>query len=87
MITVKEIKKNHKSAPAPVYLPQDVEMALAYYSQNGFDFKETLDEESLSLARKKLSRIFHPDVGGSHQESLELNNNFDILLKYINKKN
>jgi hypothetical protein len=82
-----EFKKARKAGPAPVSLPANVEMALAYFTKNGFNFAESLDENAIYIARKKLSRIFHPDVGGSHQESLELNNNSDVLLKYISSKN
>lgn len=62
--------------------PPEIEQALHYFSQNGFVFEEELTSESVSTARKKLARIFHPDRGGSHDEILELNRFTDILLKF-----
>ena len=41
------------------------------------------DEEALKNAKKKLSRVFHPDIGGSHQESVDLNVNYDILIRFM----
>lgn len=79
---MKEFKKSKKS-PIEPELPQIVQSAFAYFNLNGFSLESSFDEESIYLARKKLSRIFHPDVGGSHSEILELNNNCDILLKYL----
>lgn len=84
----KEFKSKKKSytnqANEPSY-PRAVQEALSYFSENGFTFDETLNEASILLARKKLSRIFHPDVGGSHSEILQLNSNSEVLLKFIQK--
>ena len=85
----KEFKTGKKKAfkhaqEAPTH-PVAVQAALDYFSKNGFSFEGSLSEISVSLARKKLARVFHPDIGGSHAESLELNSKSEILLKYIGK--
>lgn len=79
-----KIHKKKSSKVMSVY-PDAVQAALIYFSKNGFSFENSLDEASVFLARKKLSRIFHPDVGGSHAETLELNYNSEVILKYISK--
>lgn len=63
--------------------PQEVEDALRYFSENGFQLKESLDADSIGLARKKLARVFHPDHGGSHDEIVQLNNFTEILLRFL----
>jgi cellulose synthase/poly-beta-1,6-N-acetylglucosamine synthase-like glycosyltransferase len=47
-----------------------IENAFEYFLQNGFDLKISFNEESISRARKKLSRVFHPDIIGTHEEIL-----------------
>lgn len=81
---LKDIKsaKQKKTVAEPTF-PKPVEKALVYFLQHGFDFRMSLNEESISRARKKLSRIFHPDTSGTHEEILELNKNTDLLLKYV----
>ena len=76
-------KRVATSAPA---LPQHVEMALAYFSENGFQLENSLHSEAVGIARKKLSRIFHPDIGGSHDEIVELNRHAEVLLSYLSDK-
>ena len=73
---ISKTNKNHSA---------EVQAALDYFSENGFALQIPLDVEALQLAKKKLSRVFHPDKGGKHKEILELNKNFDRLIKYINK--
>lgn len=62
--------------------PEEVEAALHYFDTNGFELRGSLDANSISLARKQLARVFHPDKGGNHDEILELNNHADVLLQY-----
>lgn len=64
-------------------LPHDVEAALGYFLENGFSLRETLHLEALSVAKKKLARVFHPDRGGTHQEIVQLNENVEILTRYL----
>ncbi len=63
--------------------PLEVEEALKYFSDNGFSLEDSLTEESVSTAKKQLSRVFHPDKGGTHEEILELNSYSKVLKDYI----
>ncbi|OFZ31743.1 MAG: hypothetical protein A2622_04015 [Bdellovibrionales bacterium RIFCSPHIGHO2_01_FULL_40_29] len=82
MTDYKNKKNNPPEQPA---FPRDVENALNFFSQNGFELRESMNKEITATAKKKLSRIFHPDHGGTHEEILELNRCSDILMKFINK--
>lgn len=62
--------------------PDFVEEALQYFIQNGFDLRASLTKESINFAKKKLARVFHPDLGGSHQEILDLNKFAEVLSKF-----
>ena len=73
--------KNSKQPLAPQF-PESVAEALRYFSENGFVLDEALNSEAVGLARKKLARVFHPDLGGSHDEILELNRYTDVLLNF-----
>lgn len=76
----KKTRSSKKQTTSEV--PPDVEAALHYFSENGFDLKEALETESIGLARKKLARVFHPDHGGSHEEITQLNHFTNILLEF-----
>ena len=73
--------KTSKKPMTPVF-PSHVVEALRYFSENGFAFDDSLNSEAVGLARKKLARIFHPDLGGSHDEILQLNRFTDVLIKF-----
>lgn len=76
-------KKKQKRASQqvePAYSPA-VQAALDYFDQNGFPLKDDLSLESIQNAKKKLARIFHPDLGGSHEEIVILNRHSDTLIK------
>jgi hypothetical protein len=75
-------KKNREDEPAASIFPEEVESALNFFSENGFDLRDSLNVEQVSTAKKKLSRVFHPDRGGNHAEILELNKWADILMEY-----
>ena len=62
--------------------PEAVVAALAYFSENGFPMLPPIDVEAVKNARKLLSRVFHPDKGGSHAEMLALNENAETLIEY-----
>lgn len=79
------LKKNKNKPPPKSEFSREVEKALNYYSENGFELRESMNIETLATAKKKLARIFHPDRGGTHEEILELNSCSDILIKHINK--
>ncbi len=73
--------KNAKTPMAPLF-PDNVAEALRYFSENGFALADSLSAEAVGLARKKLARVFHPDLGGSHDEILELNRFTDVLINF-----
>jgi hypothetical protein len=79
-----EKKKQKQSAREsdPSY-PPAVQAALDYFDQNGFPRKELLNGKGIQLAKKKLSYIFHPDKGGTHEEILTLNHYSEVLLKSL----
>ncbi len=80
--------KNQKQARSQknVFVVSDfsphIEAALKFFSENGFELRENMSKDAVGLAKKKLSRVFHPDVGGSHDEILTLNHYTEILLKF-----
>lgn len=81
-LDAKKGKVSKKVSSTPDF-PEDVQAALQYFSENGFELSEDLTSESISLARKQLSRIFHPDKGGSHSEITELNAYTETLLSFV----
>lgn len=78
--------KLKKEQAEEVSFPRDVEKALQYFSQNGFELRDSLNLENVGMAKKKLARIFHPDLGGSHEEIQELNKYSDVLTNYTQLK-
>ena len=70
--------KETKIAPRETY-SDEVEAALAYFSVNGFLMPAGPDREILTEAKKKLSLVFHPDRGGTHEEATELNHHCTVL--------
>ncbi len=43
------------------------------------------DSAIVAEAKKKLSRIFHPDKGGTHEEMAELNHQCELVLQYLHR--
>ncbi|NJM09449.1 MAG: hypothetical protein HC883_00680 [Bdellovibrionaceae bacterium] len=82
----KEIRREKKQAERGprFFYPEPVQEALVYFKDNGFplDPPELAD---LVNAKKILSRVFHPDKGGSHEEAITLNQNYEILLEYLER--
>lgn len=78
----KNLKRPPPAAAKPDY-PEDVVEAIDYFTQNGFELGTPLDLDLLKEARKKLSRIFHPDRGGSHDEATTLNNYYETLTDFL----
>lgn len=76
-------KKNQDKAPAASKYPEEVVQALVFFSSNGFPLEGSLNEESLKAAKKILARVFHPDKGGTHDESVVLNRNYEVLIRFI----
>ena len=69
--------------PVEISVPRPIAEAMKYFLQNGFPMENPPDEDQLKTAKKKLARIFHPDLGGSHNEIVELNENFEILQRFV----
>jgi hypothetical protein len=43
------------------------------------------DEAIATEAKKKLSRVFHPDKGGTTEEMVELNRNCELVLDFLRR--
>ncbi len=80
---LKDFKKSKNQNLEDNSYPPAIESALKYFLENGFALRESPNEESINTAKKKLSRVFHPDLGGSHSEILELNKQAEVLLKFF----
>jgi uncharacterized Zn finger protein len=74
-----DIKEESK---AQRFLPEAVQESLKYFELNGFPLTLPVDESELSNAKRILSRVFHPDKGGTQDEILELLRHADILNKH-----
>lgn len=81
----KAYKESKKGVPKKPEFPKIVQRALSFFADNGMDLSESLEKQTISAAKKKLARVFHPDLGGNHEEIVELNNCADILCDYISK--
>lgn len=79
----KEKKRSRHDAPAESQYTVNVQAAMAYFSSNGFAMDEGPSPEVFTEAKRKLSRLFHPDRGGSHDEAVELNQHCDVLDKFF----
>jgi hypothetical protein len=64
--------------------PDNVEQARAYFEQNGLPLNHPLEMADLLNAKKLLSRVFHPDKGGTHEESITLFEHFETIRSYLN---
>jgi uncharacterized Zn finger protein len=78
----KAAAKEKPSSKAHQFLSEDVTEALKYFELNGFPFELPINEEELNSAKRVLSRVFHPDKGGSQDEVIELLRNVEVLLKH-----
>ncbi len=76
-------KEKRASSKLAVSYPPEVQAALDYFDENGFPLKDDLTEQSIHFAKKKLARVFHPDIGGSHDEITTLNHHSEVLLKSL----
>lgn len=79
---LKKQKRQSQSTGTASY-PNEVEAALMYFSENGFEISRSPSREALDNARKSLAKVFHPDLGGTHEEVLVLNQNFEILAQFF----
>jgi uncharacterized Zn finger protein len=63
--------------------PEEIEASMAYFTLNGFPMPNGPSPEILTEAKRTLSRVFHPDKGGSHDESVELNHHCQVILEFL----
>ena len=81
----KEMRREQKAAPKiRAAYPEPVDEALGFFKVNGFDLAADLDLDHVLEAKRTLSRVFHPDKGGTHDEAIVLNQNYEILRDYLN---
>jgi hypothetical protein len=78
----KNLKEKKASQAFQADLPAEVLAATKYFQQNGFPMDLPFQPEAINNAKRILSRIFHPDKGGSQEEILTLLAHADVLLKY-----
>lgn len=71
------------SVPAVSDESEEVTEAMLYFEEHGVELQGNLTEESLRAGRKQIARVFHPDRGGTHEDGVELNKYFDILLGHL----
>lgn len=64
--------KASRVAASHEILPDSVLAAFAFFKDNGFPLTSTEDKEAINNAKRILSRIFHPDKGGTNDEMLTL---------------
>ncbi len=80
----RDAKKQVVQPPAYTY-SDEVEAAITYFSANGFELSHPIQIKDLNMARKTLARVFHPDKGGTHAETLMLNKNHDVIVDYLGR--
>jgi hypothetical protein len=67
----------------PPPLPEKVQWALDYFSENGVEITVPLTESALRSARNQVAKKVHPDLGGEHERIVTLNRNFEILMAFV----
>jgi hypothetical protein len=85
-LRAKEIRRGARDRDASISrraFPAEVEDALAYFAKNGFPMSTGPDEDVLGEAKRTLSRVFHPDKGGSHGEVVELNRYCELIMRFL----
>lgn len=79
----KQEAKRRESYPRPDSFSPEIVASLAYFSLNGFPMEAGPSETTLAEAKRKLSRVFHPDKGGTHSEIVELNEHCEVLARFL----
>lgn len=82
---IKKKKSKNDGQDSQSEYSNEVESALKFFSENGFVFESTHDDESLKKAKKILSQVFHPDKGGTHEEATILNKHYEALFKFFSR--
>jgi hypothetical protein len=76
-------KKETEVTEGVSFYPPEVESSLRFFCENGFPMPDGPSDEVIGEAKKILSRVFHPDRGGSHEESVQLNKHCDIIRGFL----
>lgn len=79
---IKASAKQRASGKSSPDLPEEVLAAMKYFEDNGFPMSPPFTEEMISEAKRSLSKIFHPDKGGSQDEIQQLLEYSSILLNH-----
>jgi hypothetical protein len=79
----KRAKRAEEDAVPSSSFPAEIAASLEYFSLNGFPMPTGPVEETIAEAKRKLSRVFHPDKGGHHDEIVELNRNCEVLMRFL----
>jgi uncharacterized Zn finger protein len=79
----KREKESFESSVAQRNYSEAVEVSMDYFSKNGFPMPSGPARDILTEAKRKLSRVFHPDKGGSHEETVELNHHCEVILEFL----
>lgn len=74
-------KRETKSRASKQPVSEKVAAALKYFEANGFPMSLPVDEEAVQSAKRILSRVFHPDKGGTNDEIIELLRHSKTLLE------
>lgn len=78
--TRKQEAKTQSNSKSRGPVSESVAAALKYFEANGFPMTLPADEQEIQTAKRTLSRVFHPDKGGTHEEILELLHHTKVLL-------
>ncbi|USD42267.1 J domain-containing protein [Vibrio sp. SCSIO 43135] len=78
----RQLKKLQSQPPKQPATDQRVALACAMF---GFKQNQIPDAKQIKLRFKKLSKIYHPDLGGSDDDMKRLNSALKIILTHVNK--
>lgn len=81
--TKSEKKDKKQSKLFKSQFSQEVELALGFFQDNGFELRDSMDLESIGFAMKKLARVFHPDLGGDQEQMQELVRHSEALTWHL----
>ncbi|MBX9766668.1 MAG: SWIM zinc finger family protein [Bdellovibrionales bacterium] len=74
--------KDPSRSKLSIELPIEIESAIKYFENNGFPMTPPFEEAAVNHAKRVLSKVFHPDKGGSHDEVVDLLRHAEALLNY-----
>lgn len=77
---LKQESRSGSKSSSKTPVSEKVAAALKYFEANGFPIELPADAEQIQSAKRILSRVFHPDKGGTNDEMLELLRHSKVLL-------